>query len=292
MYEDIIDGLYGVEYKENVRLDGYTSFKVGGAADLMVFPDGVDSLKRVLDRLKGTEHVVIGNGTNILVSDKGYRGVVVCTKKMTGIKVVGNILVCECGVRLSAAVRTCVENSLSGLEFAVDIPGTVGGLVAMNGGCYNKSCEDVVCYVVAENGVYNRSDCEFSYRKSRFSGGECVYKAAFKLKTAEEDVIEYKLQRFKGARGKAQPKGNSCGSVFLNDGYFAGKIIDQAGLKGYRIGGAKVSDEHANFIICDGKSAQDVYDLIRYIKKKVFIDTGTELREEVKYIGEFDENRL
>ena len=112
------------------------------------------------------------------------------------------------------------------------------------------------------------------------------------MKIAEEETIAYKLRRFKGARTKNQPKGNSCGSVFLNEGYFAGKIIDQAGLKGYRIGGAYVSQEHANFILSDGKSAQDIFDLIRYIKKKVYLDSGIDLKEEVRYIGKFDENRL
>ena len=292
MYGYLTDNLNGIEYKKDVNLSSLCSFHVGGNADIAVYPKSEEQFRHVLSLVKDKPHVVIGGGTNILVSDEGYRGVVIFTKKMCRIKTVGNILICDCGVRLSAAVSACLENNLSGLEFAVDIPGTVGGLVTMNAGCYNKSCEDVLCYVVAENGVYNKKDCEFSYRKSRFMDGEAVIKAAFKLKHAEEETIRYKLQRFKGARTKSQPKGNTCGSVFINDGYFAGKIIDQAGLKGYRIGGARVSDEHANFIISDGGSAQDIFDLIRYVKKKVYLDSGLDLKEEVRYIGKFYENKL
>ncbi len=292
MYNYPIEGIDGLEIRYDCDLSKMTSFKVGGKADVVVYPKTSEEFRRTLAALEGVEHVILGGGTNVLVSDEGYRGVVVSTKKLTRLSLKGNILVCECGVRLSAAVKACVENGLSGLEFAVDIPGTVGGLVAMNAGCYNKACEDYICYVEAENGVYNKKDCGFSYRKSRFSSGEAVIKAAFKLKIAEEETIEYKLSRFKNARSKSQPKGKTCGSVFLNEGFFAGKLIDEAGLKGYRIGGAYVSEAHANFIISDGASAQNIYDLIRFVKKRVLLETGTELHEEVKFIGNFYENRL
>ena len=291
MYKDLIEKFGDLEHVFDFRLGKATGFKTGGNADLLIYPDSVERFKALLEYLKDAPHFVIGSGTNLLVSDKGYRGVVISTKKLNKIKTNGNILVCESGVKLSSAVRVAVENSLSGLEFASDIPGTVGGLVAMNAGCYNKSCEDAVCYVVAENGVYNKAGCEFSYRRSRFLSGEAVFVAAFKLKNAEEEVIEYKLDRFKSARRKTQPRGNSCGSVFLNEGYFAGKIIDQAGLKGARIGGAFVSEQHANFILSDGGCSQDIHDLILHIKKKVYIETGIELHEEVRYLGEFDEYR-
>ncbi|MBO4573400.1 MAG: UDP-N-acetylmuramate dehydrogenase [Clostridia bacterium] len=292
MYKYLTEKFEGLEYDLNAELGKMTSFKTGGTADIVVYPKSVGQFKDIVAALKGRDHVILGGGTNVLVSDSGYHGVVVSTKNLNKIKTVGNILVCECGVKNSAAVTACVQNGLSGLEFAVDIPGTIGGLVAMNAGCYNKACEDAVCYVVAENGVYNKTDCRFSYRKSRFLSGEAVYLAAFKLKIAEEETINFKLNRFRGARTKSQPKGRSCGSVFLNEGFFAGKIIDEVGLKGYSIGSAHVSDTHANFIISEGTSSQDVYDLIRYVKKKVFLDTGTELHEEVIYIGEFYDNKL
>jgi len=291
LYDNVLRQLPRLEYKFDYDLSKVTSFRVGGKADVAFFPSDSEEFEELLTLLGDSPRMILGGGSNVLVSDKGFRGAVIITKRLNKIKTVGNILICDCGARLTAAVAACVESGLSGLEFAVDIPGTVGGLVAMNGGCYNKSCEDAICYVVAEKGVYNKKNCEFSYRNSRFLSGEAIFRAAFKLKIAEEETIEYKLQRFKGARTKNQPKGNTCGSVFLNDGYFAGKIIDQAGLKGFRIGGAYVSPKHANFIISDGGSAQDVFDLIRYIKRKVYLDSGLELKEEVRYIGEFDENR-
>ena len=289
MFDKLFEVAPDIESVYDFDLGAHTSFKAGGKARLAVFPKTIEELKTVLHALEDEKYVVLGSGSNVLVSDKGFDGVVVFTKNLSKIKIVGNILICECGVKNSAAVRSCVENSLSGLEFAVDIPGTIGGLVAMNAGCYNKSCEDSVCYVVAQDGVYNKAKCEFGYRKSRFLAGETVYLAAFKLKNAEEDVINYKLCRFKNSRKAAQPVGNSCGSVFLNEGFFAGKIIDQAGLKGFALGGAEVSKTHANFIISHGKRAQDIFDLITYIKKKVFIEAGVELHEELKYVGDFDD---
>ncbi|MBR1890924.1 MAG: UDP-N-acetylmuramate dehydrogenase [Clostridia bacterium] len=292
MYEQIINNLNGTRYERDYPLSDMTSYRLGGNADLVVYPDTVDEFDRILRLLGDTPRAVMGSGSNFLVSDEGFRGVVISVKKLNKMKICGNVLLCQCGVKVSSAVKCCLDNCLTGLEFAVDIPGSIGGMVAMNAGCYNKSTEDAVCFVVAENGTYNKKQCEFAYRKSRFlSSGEAVYSVGFLLKRAEQETIDGKLSKYKGARSKNQPKGNSCGSVFLNEGFFAGKIIDQAGLKGYRIGGARVSESHANFILSDGGSAQDVYDLIKYVKRKVYIDYGIELHEEVRYLGKFDENR-
>lgn len=292
MYEELLVAFPDLEYKKDYPLKEYTSFKVGGNADIIVFPSCEAELKGLLNRLQGQNYCVIGNGTNLLVSDKGFSGAVIVTKKMKAIQMIGNIVICEAGARTRDVVLACRDNCLSGLEFAIDIPGTIGGLVAMNGGCYNKSVEEVVCYVSADSGVFNARDCNFAYRSSRFLNGETIFKVAFKLKSCEADTIEYKLARFSKNRSKKQPKGNTCGSVFKNDGYFAGKLIDQVGLKGYKIGGAKIAEEHANFIISSGDSAQDIYDLITLIKRKVYLDLGIELQEEVRYIGEFDETKL
>ena len=196
----------------------------------------------------------------------------------------------ECGARMSEVLKVCRDNTLSGLEFACGIPGSIGGMVAMNAGCFNKSISDRVVFVVAENGVYNNKNCSFDYRSSRFSLGETVFEVGFGLKIGEQESIEEKIDRFSSVRKRSQPKGNSCGSCFLNEGFFAGKVIDQAGLKGYRIGGASVSDRHANFIVSDGGTAKNVRDLIEYVKKRVYDFSGIVLHEELKYVGEFDEN--
>ncbi len=277
-----------LEFKRNMCLAPFTTFKVGGNAKIAVFPSSKESLKDILNFVKGKlPYCVIGSGSNVLVSDKGFNGVVIFTSKVNSLTLKGNILEADCGVKISRAVKLAKDNNLSGLEFAVGIPGTMGGMVAMNGGCFNKSVSDLVCYVKTEDGVYNKKLCDFFYRSSRFLNGEVVLSVALKLKVSEEDVIEQKTARFTQARSKNQPKGNTCGSVFLNQGYFAGKLIDQAGLKGCAIGKAHVSERHANFIINDGDSADDIYKLINYVKRTVAEKLGVSLNEEVRYIGEF-----
>lgn len=275
----------GVPFKENEKLADYTTFKVGGEARAVLFPRTRSELKRCVD-FCGENPVIIGNGSNVLVSDDGYDGVVISTLKLRKIKLSGNILEAESGVRISEIIRTACENSLGGIEFATGIPATVGGLVAMNGGCFNKNVSDVVCFVKTDKTAYNNAQCEFSYRSSRFLH-EPIYSVGLKLSVKEYESIDKKIELFTNLRKNKQPKGNSCGSVFLNDGFYAGKVIDEAGLKGYRIGGACVSKEHANFIINCGGTAADIYNLIRYIKSVVFEKTGISLCEEVRYIGKF-----
>lgn len=287
-YDDFIKTFSGVKVKKDYPMASHTTFRVGGNCDLAVFPETTVALQKIIGYLKGRHpYCVIGNGSNVLVSDKGFRGVCIFTELLSRITLKGNLLVAECGAKISDALKLSTENNLSGLEFTVGIPGTIGGLVAMNGGCFNKNISDLVCYVVAEDGVYNNKLCNFNYRQSRFLEGEIILSVGLKLKVSEEDVIEQKIRRFLDARIKSQPKGRSVGSVFLNQGYFAGKVIDKAGLKGARVGGAFVSEKHANFIICDGKSATDVFNLINMIKDTVLKTQGISLVEEVRYIGEF-----
>lgn len=287
-YDDFLKKFPDVEIKTDYSMAKHTTFKVGGKCDAAVFPDTTEKLKKVIDYSKGRyPYCVIGNGSNVLVSDKGFRGVCIFTERLDKITLKGNILEAECGAKVKNALKLSTENNLSGLEFTVGIPGTMGGLVAMNGGCFNKSISDVVCYVRSEDGVYNNKLCNFNYRQSRFKDGEIILSVGIKLKVSEEDVINQKIERFSSVRRKSQPVGRSVGSVFLNQGYFAGKVIDAAGLKGYRIGGAYVSERHANFIICDGDSATDVYRLIKHIKETVFKSQGIALEEEVRFIGEF-----
>lgn len=290
MYEALLKELPFVKFERNKSLGKMTTFATGGNAPLVLYPDKKESFKAVLSALKGRyPYIVLGAGSNLLVSDRGFDGVVVSTRLMNGIRLWGSVMICECGARLKDAVALARDNCLGGLEFAVGIPGTVGGFVSMNGGCFNKCAADRIAYVVGENGVYNADACLFEYRKSRFSNGEGIIEAAFKLKVSEQDAIEAKLQRFTRVRKKSQPKGRSFGCCFLNDGYFAGKLVDKAGLKGLRIGGAYVSREHANFIISDGESSADAYALIALVKKRVYEASGVELKEEIKYVGEFDE---
>ncbi len=278
-----------IEYKKNVMLSNYCTYGTGGIGKIMVFPKNLDELKACLECEMST--VAIGFGSNLLFSDYGYDGLIVNTTKMNQIEVRGALLIAQSGALLSKVSECAEYNCLSGLEFTEGIPATIGGAVCMNAGCFSKSISECVSYVVTNKRVYNNANCNFSYRSSIFdkNDNEVIYSVGLVLKPSEIDIIEGKKERFKKLRKSSQPHGKSCGSVFLNDGYFAGKVIDIAGLKGFAIGGAKVSEKHANFIINGGKSSTDIYNLIKYIKNKVYETQNIKLKEELRFIGKFDD---
>ncbi len=287
-YIAILDGL-SIEYLRDVDLSKYCTYGTGGKGKIMVFPKSFEELKACLDC--DMPAVAIGFGSNLLFSDYGYDGVIVNTSKINKIEIRGSLIVAQSGAMLSKVSETAEYNCLSGLEFTEGIPATVGGAVCMNAGCFSKSVSEYVSYVVTNKAVYNNASCNFSYRSSIFdkNNNEVIYSVGFVLKPSEIDIIESKKERFKKLRKSSQPHGKSCGSVFLNDGYFAGKVIDVAGLKGYAIGGAKVSEKHANFIINTGKSSNDIYKLIKYVKNKVYETQNIKLKEELRYVGRFDD---
>lgn len=287
-YTEITKKLSKLKVKTNYNISACTRYKTGGSADLYIEPNSIEELLFSLDTLKGVcPYYFIGGGNNLLVSDKGVRGAVISTKNLTNVEIKGNLYIAECGASLSKVIEDMRLNSLSGLEFTVGIPATVGGAVTMNAGCYGKSVGDLVCYVLTDNGIIKKSDSNFSYRNSVFKEQNlAVLKVCFSLKPSEIDVIEEKLLQYKGFR--KNPKGKNCGSVFKNDGYFAGKVIDECNLKGFKIGGARVSSEHANFIIADDTAtSKDIYDLIKTIKEKVFEKKQIKLIEEICYLGDF-----
>lgn len=288
MYSAFINSLGSVSYERNYPLSSFNRYGTGGDADVIVFPKTEGELRYVCSLLKGDiPYLVIGGGSNILISDKGYRGVVISTTKLKSIEVKGCLLTAECGVKTADLVNEMLKSSFSGLEFTVGIPATVGGAVCMNAGCYGKTISEKVRYVVTNKGVYNANECGFGYRKSRFlNANEVIIKACFSLRPEESDYIEDKINLYKSFR--RNPKGRNSGSVFKNDGFFAGKIIDEAGLKGYSVGGAKISTEHANFIIAgSGATSNDIYRLIAEVKRKVYEKKQINLVEEIIYIGEF-----
>ena len=272
----------------NENLGKYTSYGVGGNCDIMFFPQDLSQFRQLLTLKKDFPVFVLGNGSDVLVSDDGFHGIVINTSLLNKVVVKGNLIKAECGVKISDLVKLARDNSLSGLEFAVGIPAFVGGAVCMNAGCFNKSVSSCIAYVVGENGVYNNKNCNFDYRSSRFSE-EAVLEVGFVLKSWDYDTITAKIEHYKKIRQVKSPKGKSCGSVFKNEDYFAGKLIDEAGLKGYTIGGATVSVKHANYVITSTKAtSQNIYDLISYVKKEVYKNTGILMQEELKYIGEFN----
>ena len=279
----------GIYFQEWVQLSNYCTYGTGGKCRIMVFPQNFEQLKVCSDC--NAPKTAIGFGSNVLFSDYGYDGIIVNTTKMNAIEMRGSLVIAQSGALLSKVREYAELNCLSGLEFAEGIPATIGGAIRMNAGCFSKSISEYVSYVITDKKVYNNDACEFSYRSSIFDKNtdEIIYCVGLILKPSESDIIESKKERYKKLRKNSQPHGKSCGSVFLNDGYFAGKVIDQAGLKGYRIGGAKVSEKHANFIINTGKSSSDIYKLIQYVKSKVYETQNIKLKEEIRYVGKFDD---
>lgn len=281
------------EYTLDFPISQKTTYKTGGNADGALFPDTVNKATAVVKRLKeeGVPFVFLGSGSNVLISDEGFRGAVVCSERLKGITVSGKMLTSLAGEPLSSVIKTALYSSLGGLEFLSGIPASVGGAVSMNAGCYGKNAGDYVSYVVTTKGVLPKKDCGFDYRESVFSGGDdMILSVCFNLENVEFEQSEAAIEKFLKLRAKKTPKGRSCGSVFKNDGYFAGKLIEQSGMKGVSSGGATVSEKHANFIIADKTAkSSDVYGLIRKIKDAVKQKTGVELKEELKFIGEFND---
>ena len=286
-YNELLENLGGVKSYLDYSLKSLNRYGTGGNAKLVVFPNSKEELSFALSKIKNKyPFFIIGNGSNLLVSDTGFDGVVISTKNLNGIDIKSNLLVVDSGALLKDVIKEMKDNCFGGLEFAINIPATVGGAVAMNAGCFGKTISEVVKYVVADSGIYTQKECDFSYRHSRFLNNDVIYKVCFNLEPSEEDIIEEKLTAYKGFR--KNPKGRSCGSVFKNDGYFAGKVIDDVGLKGYAIGGARVSTQHANFIIAeDGCKSIDIYNLIKLIKEKVYVKKQINLCEEIVYLGDF-----
>lgn len=271
----------------NFSLKTLNSYGTGGCAKLAVFPRSSTELIETLNLVKGNfNYVVLGLGSNVLIADSGFNGVVISTKNVNEITVKSNLLTADCGVKISSVIKEMSDNCFSGLEFLVGVPASVGGATAMNAGCYNKSISDAIKYVTTEVKTYSKSECDFSYRHSRFLNGETIIKVCFLMESSEEDVIVEKLKSYKNAR--RNPKGKTCGSVFKNEGYFAGKLIDEVGLKGHKINGAQISNEHANFIVANNNAtSKDIYDLIKTVKEKVYKEKQILLNEEVIYVGDF-----
>ena len=277
-------------------LSEYTTLKIGGRADYFALPESLKSFSELLDLCKKrrTKYAIIGNGSNLLVSDKGFRGMIISTERLNRVYVDGETVKAMSGTLLSDLIKCAEEHNLTGIENLSGIPATVGGATVMNAGAFGGTIGERILFVeVLKPGkvdrVYNK-DCNFSYRKSRFTGkNEVIASVTLKLKSDAEKRVKERAEEFKKKRTAAFPKGRSCGSVFKNPcGVSAGKLIDSAGLKGYRIGGARVSESHGNFIINDGTAtASDVIELIKTIKDAVYKHSGVRLHEEVIRLGEF-----
>ena len=276
----------------------HTSFHIGGPAELMAQPQSEAELQSLL--LKAAEAAVpvtlVGNGSNLLVRDKGIRGLVIKRGSMLrDIKVSGNVLTFGSGVSLAQASKKAAELGLSGMEFAVGIPGSIGGAVYMNAGAYDGEMSKVVKSVRVMNAAgevseLSADELDFGYRHSALQGsGKIVTSVTVELAAGDKQAIAEKMADFSNRRITKQPlELPSAGSMFKRPpGYFAGTLIDQTGLKGYTVGGAQVSTKHAGFVVnIGGATAADVLQLISDVQAKVFAAHGVHLEPEVLVLGE------
>ena len=276
----------------------HTTFRVGGPADVLVQPDET-ALAAILAlcRQYHVPYSFIGNGSNLLVGDKGIRGVVIeMTEPMGNIEVQGTRITAQAGAMLSKIANTAASNGLGGMEFAAGIPGSVGGAVVMNAGAYGGEMKDIIekVYVLDENGAQlelDRDALDLGYRHSCIPDKKyIVTKVVLELVPRNEAEIRSKMKELNEKRAEKQPlQYPSAGSTFKRpEGYFAGKLIMDAGLRGYQVGGAQVSEKHCGFVINKGDAtAADICQLMQDVADKVQAQFGVVLEPEVKMIGEF-----
>ena len=286
---------------ENADMAEHTSFKAGGRAKLLVIPQDYEELKHALKTVSksGTEYYILGNGSNVLVKDGGYNGVIIKTMDaLQGIFVdyEGEEMSVQSGVLLSRAARTAAQNMLAGMEFASGIPGSIGGAAYMNAGAYDGEMKDIITAVrlISRDGekeyTLTVEEMDYGYRRSVLYGtGDIVVGVMLKLKQDDPHEIFDRMTELNDRRNEKQPVDfPSAGSFFKRpEGYFAGKLIQDAGLKGLTVGGAQVSEKHSGFIINKGgATASDIVMLMHLVQASVKEQFDVDLEPEVRIIGE------
>lgn len=294
--------IHTVEEKNVYRkepMSKHTTFRIGGEADYFIKTINIEEIQSVIALCKeqGVAYYILGNGSNLLVSDQGFRGVIIqICKEMSRIKVKGNDLVVQAGALLAKIANEALNASLSGFEFAAGIPGTLGGAIVMNAGAYGGEMRDIVenVTVLDSEGCVKeiqREDLEMGYRTSVIARkGYIVLEATIRLEQGKIEQIKAKMDELKEKRVTKQPlEYPSAGSTFKRpEGYFAGKLIDDAGLRGFQVGGAAISEKHCGFVINkEEATAADVVELMKQVSEKVYQQFGVLLEPEVKKLGEF-----
>lgn len=284
---------------EKEPMSNHTTFRIGGPADFFAAPDTMEQAAAIVRicREQNYPFYVIGNGSNLLVSDEGYRGLILqLYRNFSEITVEGEEITVQAGAMLSVIAKKALAYSLTGFEFASGIPGTIGGAAVMNAGAYGGEMKDVLTEVTVltkenEIKVIPVEELQLSYRHSVIPQNEwIVLGAKLRLKKGEEAQIRARMEELKEQRVTKQPlEYPSAGSTFKRpEGYFAGKLIQDAGLRGFRVGGAQVSEKHCGFVINAGDAtAKDVDDLMKQVSAKVMEQFGVVLEPEVKRLGEF-----
>ena len=283
--------------EENASMARYTTFRIGGTAEVLCEPESLEEVCGLVSLLKDKNepYTIIGNGSNLLVSDAGIDGVVIrIARRMNKAEVLGEKISAESGILLSELSSVAAKAGLTGLEFASGIPGTLGGAIYMNAGAYGGEIGaliETVTYISEDGAIKTsgREELSFGYRKSSFSeNGGILLGCTLALSEGNEKEIRKKMQELAKKRAEKQPLSYpSAGSAFKRpEGYFAGALIEEAGLKGFRIGGAGISEKHAGFLVnYGGATAKDVRAVIRYVQETVQKKSGVFLEPEIRMIG-------
>ena len=295
---DKLKQIQSLKVEQNVMLKKYTTFKVGGPANIFVTPrtkQALMNLTQIINEIDQS-YFVLGKGSNIIVGDKGYNGIIIYTGQLDKIKVDNNTIVAQSGATLKDIAEIAQDYSLTGMEFASGIPGSLGGAVFMNAGAYGGEMNDIVQKVSAvdqkgQKKVMPKKELNLSYRSSIFQENEYIILDAFlKLTKGNKDDIRAKMDKLERKRKNKQPlEYPSAGSSFKRPkDHYTGPLIEKANMKGYQIGGAQVSEKHAGFIVNKGNAtAQDIVKLIQKIQKEVYAISGVKLKPEPKFLGKF-----
>ncbi|GAA6114941.1 UDP-N-acetylmuramate dehydrogenase [Apilactobacillus apinorum] len=286
-----------IKILKNESLSKYTFTKTGGPADLIAFPKDIKEVQSLLIMAKEQQLpiTVLGNASNLIIKDGGIRGLVIILTDMNKIISNGEYVIAQAGARYIDTTIVAQQNGLSGLEFAAGIPGSVGGAVYMNAGAYGGETAEVIDTVTVltpenEIKIFNNDELEFGYRHSLIQEqNDIVLEASFKLVPGDKEKIQAKMDELNELRASKQPlELPSCGSVFKRpEGYFAGKLIHDAGLQGYQSGGAQVSTKHAGFIVnVDHATATDYLNVIKHVQETVYKQNQVHLETEVRIIGQ------
>lgn len=286
--------------EKNKNLAEFASFKVGGPADLFLRPEKISALKELMPLIVESEipYFILGKGSNLIISDQGYRGIIIYTGSLNHYQLNGNRITAESGLELKEIADLACKNSLSGFEFAAGIPGSLGGALYMNAGAYGGELKDVIvkAQFVNQNGdliELDKAELKLEYRTSILQKEKpdwIAVNVTIELQKSEVDKIKAKMDELHNKRWSKQPMElPSAGSIFKRpEGHYTGPLIEEAEMKGYQIGGAQVSTKHAGFIVNkDNASAQDIINLIEKVKEEVYKISGVQLEVEPRFLGEF-----
>ncbi|CAI2576474.1 UDP-N-acetylenolpyruvoylglucosamine reductase [Apilactobacillus kunkeei] len=286
-----------IKLLKNEPLSKYTFTETGGPADLVAFPKNTEEVRELLAMTKrdNLPITVLGNASNLIIKDGGIRGLVIILTEMNEITSHDDLVIAQAGARYIGTTIVAQQHGLTGMEFAAGIPGSIGGAVFMNAGAYGGETAEViesVTVLTPENEIktLSNSELDFGYRHSAVQDqDDIVLEATFKLSTGDKDEIQAEMDRLNELRESKQPLNlPSCGSVFKRpEGYFAGKLIHDAGLQGYQSGGAQVSKKHAGFIVnIDNATATDYLNVIKHVQETVYAKNKVHLETEVRIIGQ------